>query len=83
MFHFIRAPNARTSYQLSNKTELRVSLSLTLFTLCVCVCVCMCVCFFLYLFDLSAVENYIAGGSWTGVEVVLEGVKVERPQTDG
>lgn len=77
MFHFIRAPNARTSYQLSNKTELRVSLSLTLFTLCVCVC------FFLYLFDLSAVENYIAGGSWTGVEVVLEGVKVERPQTDG
>lgn len=46
----------------------------------------MCVCvfvFFLYLFDLSAVENYIAGGSWTGVEVVLEGVKVERPQTDG
>lgn len=78
MFHFIRAPNARTSYQLSNKTELRVSLSLTLFTLCVCVCL-----FFLYLFDLSAVENYIAGGSWTGVEVVLEGVKVERPQTDG
>lgn len=77
MLHFIRAPNARTSYQLSNKTELRVSLSLTLFTLCVCVC------FFLYLFDLSAVENYIAGGSWTGVEVVLEGVKVERPQTDG
>lgn len=78
MFHFIRAPNARSSYQLSNKTELRVSLSLTLFTLCVCVCL-----FFLYLFDLSAVENYIAGGSWTGVEVVLEGVKVERPQTDG
>lgn len=38
VFHFIRAPNARTSYQLSNKTELRVSLSLTLFTLCVCVC---------------------------------------------
>lgn len=82
MFHFIRAPNARTSYQLSNKTELRVSLSLTLFTLCVCVSVCVFV-FFLYLFDLSAVENYIAGGSWTGVEVVLEGVKVERPQTDG
>lgn len=79
MFHFIRAPNARTSYQLSNNTELRVSLSLTLFTLCVCVCLF----FFLYLFDLSAVENYIAGGSWTGVEVVLEGVKVERPQTDG
>lgn len=48
-----------------------------------CVCLYVCLFFFLYLFDLSAVENYIAGGSWTGVEVVLEGVKVERPQTDG
>lgn len=42
-------------------------------------CVFVCVFVFLYLFDLSAVENYIAGGSWTGVEVV----KVEGPQTDG
>lgn len=55
-----------------------MSLSLTLFTVCVCVCVFVFL-FFFYLFDLSAVENYIAGGSWTGVKVV----EVEGPQTDG